>query len=474
MFSLNFFNSEIFHYLNCHYQGGEAYCQSTEVDLQNSPATYNFTSHFPEKKEHFDHFFNQIASSSQFLGFFQESACQLDLKVIEDIEGKDFIDSLQRIGFSTLAAEDFIKQLKLVIFVNRITLEELAKELKKLNFFPSEVEIFIKRLQLIYFVKKIESVGFKVLNQDVRLGLVLEHSSLAPWVIKKNHSFSCDDQQKLRRIYKLIQAPNIPTHLLNSDNKSENWTTLNLEIYHDYRNPLRVEVAKRGQEWINRLGLDRIQVVKEYLYYLPGSSDQAPLHQKTVVLSQKVSVLSGKANIEQYAYLAVNNPSELEKIVQQICVFIKYTQLIDNHLDDICFLANSNNKVVFLDCEPGNLSDITQEKNEGMQSFDRGAIPIIGLRNLQFRLKKQLIDDNIPVYEAHATQKIFDHAIDAMVNEIIEERYPIYTKIYKNLVSPFTPFIVLISSAKKIIFNYQNNLNNSNDSSSQFTISCQI
>lgn len=336
---------------------------------------------------------------------------------------------------------------------------DLESHPKKYNFveiFPEkkeELQQIFSNLQLLKIFqsssyqladsKFLENVGFKILNLQPILGLVLEDKN--GWIIKKNFS-----QYQGKRIHKGIHAPCISKKFLPAKSNTS-LATLDLDVYHDYRNPLRVEVVRRGRKWIKCLKLDRIQVAEEYLYYLPFTSDKLPLHQRTVVLSKKISILKGKANLEHYVYLALNHPEELKKIVKQICLFIKYTQLIDNHLDDICFLDDRSNRVAFVDCEPGNLSDVSQAKNEIMQTFDRGIFPIIGLRNLQFRLKKQLLDDGIDQEGSCKTQKIFDFIIDQMVEEVIEERCSLYKKIYKNFL--FNPFISLVCLVSKTAFN---------------------
>ena len=300
----------------------------------------------------------------------------------------------------------------------------------------------------IELVRKLE---FKILNANCRYGMILEHPQLGGWIIKKNYSELITQGNERQRIRKGVRATQVPSALLNSKNKAlSDLVDVTILAYHDYNNPLRVEVLQRGKYWIKKLGLNLIEVSEEYLYPLPDTSEQLPLHQRTIVLSKKIDLLDSLSSIEHYVQMAIERPSDLEILVRQICIFIKHTQIIDNHLDNIRFLANGSDTVLFMDGEPGNLRDVTHEPMAESQNYDVSVFSIVGLRNLQHRITKDLFFDEIAYESSLKTQTIFNQIIDEEVNQIIKERQCDHKKSWTHFIFPGY-FSTLLTNTSKAI-----------------------
>lgn len=282
--------------------------------------------------------------------------------------------------------------------------------------------------------KLFERLGFKQLNTNPEVGIVLEHPSLPGWLIKKNYSQSLNENKELKRSFKCIPLHNFqefPVWMLPSKEFGKKELAKAQDpvcgVPADLINPLRVVMLKRGQEWIDRLNLDKLKVAEEYLCLLPNcavAKDDKPLNKKVVVISKKEEILDNPSNLSRLVELAKKNPKELETIFQQLADFIKYNPLTDLHLFNLPFLKKASNTIFLMDGEPiGTIADAAdKDMVKYIQGFDPGFFPIAALKMLKAKIPEQLTDVPFSKREIKAIQDIVDPIIDACIQKIILER----------------------------------------------------
>ena len=287
-------------------------------------------------------------------------------------------------------------------------------------------------------------MGFRQLNPYPERGVVLEHTSFPGWLIKTNYrSIAPNGRQRWAKSVE-TKKEEFPDWMLSSEPQTDkNWAvkiydrTVKIFAHNDVINPLRVVMLENGRNWIKRLNLDRLKAAHEYLYLLPSCSMQAegevhPFHKKIVVISQKEQILGERNNLLRFAALAKNDPDKLRKIARQISLFITCNPLTDLHLNNMSFLADNSDTILFMDGEPiGWLADSSEPCTEKtFEQYDAGFYPILGLKRLQELISEQMKRQKIPRAEIQAVQQIFDEAINTRVQIIIWERKWHWIKFY--------------------------------------------
>lgn len=280
--------------------------------------------------------------------------------------------------------------------------------------------------------KLFEQIGFRQLNPNPSTGITLEHPSFEGWLIKKNYGYIVSEGVRKIRV-KAVVATNIPRWMLTPRMIAAKEAICGVKVRNDAINPLRVVMLERGRVWIEKLGLENLRTATEYLYSLsdsPTSSSstdvQKPLHDRVVVISRKVNILSNGDNIQRYAYLAQCDQPKLRSIAAQICLFITCNPLTDLALHNIRFGADNDtaDTLFFIDGEPiGWLANVyDQLTGDSLQQYDQGFFPILGLRKLQASISDQMRNMNVPQASINAVQAIFDEAIEKRIQTIILER----------------------------------------------------
>ena len=292
-----------------------------------------------------------------------------------------------------------------------------------------------------------EQMGFRQLDSDPATGIVMEHDDLRAWLIKKNYGWVIDEDGIRKKITKAVGAKNVPRWMLPPKMRSiPEGKLLGIQVPSDVINPLRVVMLKRGRHWIQTLHLKNLKAAKEYLYPLPGADpSQKPLHERVVVISKKEEILDEFENLMNFVELAKTKPEILKAIVTQICLFISCNPLTDLHLNNVRFLADDTDTLLFLDGEPiGALAEASDHKTiEAIEQYDQGFFPILGLRNLQASIAIQLGQENILENDIKTVQKIFDDAIDKRVQVLIWQRKWHWFKTYA---FHYVPGLTLIAS----------------------------
>lgn len=267
-------------------------------------------------------------------------------------------------------------------------------------------------------------LGFSQLNTNPEVGIVLEHHEFPGWLIKKNYSKARNEKKELKRTFKCVplhEIQNFPVWML----PSKEFKDLVFEAPADRINPLRVVMLKRGQEWIDRLTLDKLKVAEEYLCLLPNCSvAKEPIHKNAVVISKKEEILENPSNLSRIVELAKTNPKELETIFQQLADLIKHNPLTDLHLFNLPFLKNASNTIFLMDGEPiGTIADAAYPPMvQYIQGFDPGFFPIAALKMLKAKIPEQLKEVAFSEGDIKAIQDIVDPIIDRCVQKIISER----------------------------------------------------
>lgn len=280
-----------------------------------------------------------------------------------------------------------------------------------------------------------EKMGFRQLNPNPQGGIVLEHDLLKGWLIKKNYGWQIDDDGVKKRIAKAVGARDIPRWMLPpslQDNPKD--AILGIQLPNDVINPLRVVMLKRGRKWIKSLHLENLKAAKEYLYPLKSEETANPksLYERTVVISKKEQILDESGNLWHLAELGQSNPSKLEEIAFQICLFITCNPLTDLHMNNVRFLDDDTDTVLFMDGEPiGGLAEASDQMSiDANQKYDRGFFSILGLKKLQLSISEDMEYECIPASDIETVQKIFDEAIEKRVRVIDWERKWHWIKVY--------------------------------------------
>lgn len=271
----------------------------------------------------------------------------------------------------------------------------------------------------------LKEMGFRQLSHHPEVGLVLEHQNFEDWLIKKNYTYRRIEDQRMR-ITKEAKGYNFPWWMLPPHMQKFSKTTLmGIRVPNDVINPLRVVTLERGRQWIERLHLNHIKAATEYLYPLPlEGTDGKPLYERVVVISKKEHILTERANMLRFVELAHQRPDQLYQLARQIALFIKYTLLTDTHLNNIRFLDDQTDTVLFLDGEPiGGLADSSEQffANK-IQSYDPGFFALLGLKKLITSIPDYMESEDIPDSDIQKVQDIFNRAVKPIQAEIIRER----------------------------------------------------
>jgi hypothetical protein len=250
--------------------------------------------------------------------------------------------------------------------------------------------------------------GWEQFGGNDEYGLILGHPSLLPgWLIKKNYSASANFAGNERRLGKMIHYTSLPVWMLphshpRREDPTDETEEHSLFVPNDVINPLRVVVLQQGEQCIRELFLDCVTPCKEYIFHLPNAPTTLPLHQRTVVISEKMNIFSHRENFTHLTRLFITDREYFIKLATQICLFIKYTRMTDMHLGNLAFIRPENptelpRQVTFFDGEPlGSLFDesLLTAAEEGyapnFNEFDRGAFSLLGLLKLKRELEKKL------------------------------------------------------------------------------------
>lgn len=282
----------------------------------------------------------------------------------------------------------------------------------------------------------LKKMGFRQLSNHPDTGIVLEHEDFKGWLIKKNYGYSEEGMV----ISKAVIAKDFPWWMLppKLQGKPKN-SDIGFKVFNSEINPLRAAMSNRGQQWKERLQLDKIEVVKEYLYLLcdeETGASKKPLHERVVIISKKENILNETDNLKHFVKMAVHRPQQLKELIKQISLFIQHTFITDMHLHNIRFLVDGDihdhenaldkatDRVIFIDGEPiGALSDCTRIQTiNSIKSFDYGFFPLLGLKKLTASVREQMKDEKFPVEEIQRIQAIFDEVVNPIKEKIIRER----------------------------------------------------
>ncbi len=336
------------------------------------------------------------------------------------------------------------------IFANKVGDVSVEAVLQKLEFKNSDEEV-------------LKQIGFKQLKSKPEVGIILKHTDIPGWLIKKNyHSYK--DQNKNNWLIKKVSAPShhFPSWMLppNLQQKVKKGGEIGIRAFNGFINPLRVVMLKRGRQWIKKLHLNHLKACKEYLYRLPHPDPQLPRHCRYVVFSKEENLLNQSESLKYFAMLAETRPERLKVIVHQICLFIKHTHLTDMHIDNMRFLDDETDTLVLFDGEPiGAVSEASEENVAKIfEEYDAGFYPLLGLKKLQSSIYDSFNFMQINPNSIEKMQRIFNQEINQISQEIIAERYwhRLKEKISK---FSFTKSVLnsvanLITSISERIFSY--------------------
>ncbi|WP_042281025.1 hypothetical protein [Candidatus Protochlamydia sp. R18] len=288
-------------------------------------------------------------------------------------------------------------------------------------------------------------------------GIVLGHPLIPNFLIKQNFSITTSFAHPgSGKIFRFCSAARVPFWLCRFKDWFSQDRTKNIRVPNDVLNPLRVVTMKKARQYIKKQHLDRIEACKEYLFRLPDTATNAPIHKKYVVISKKVSILNSYDNIQKFIDLAKNNPNELAEILKQVCLVIKHTHLTDMHINNIRFAGDGSNKVYLFDGEPiGGLSDISEpDVKKLFKGTDFAFFPILGMRVLQESLKVAFSDYCFKNRDYYEVQNIFDKVIDPIVESITQDRIRYYTKIIISIICPAVPLFVIARGISNYVVNH--------------------
>jgi hypothetical protein len=305
-------------------------------------------------------------------------------------------------------------------------------------------------------LKILKEMGFRQLSHHPEVGLVLEHQDFPNWLIKKNYGYRRVEDQRLR-ITKEVKAYDFPWWMLPPHmQKFSKRTLIGMRVPNDVVHPLRVVTLERGRQWIERLSLHHIKAATEYLYSLPlEETSEKPLYERVVVISKKENILTERANMQRFVEMAHQRPNQLYQLARQIAFFIKYTLLTDTHLNNIRFLSDQTDTVLFLDGEPiGGLADLSQPRlTSTIQSFDPGFFALLGLKKLITSMRDYMESENIPSADIQRVQDIFNRAVKPIQEEIIRERRWYWIKMtIKRYVEIFCATVISMLSHMRVAY----------------------
>lgn len=305
----------------------------------------------------------------------------------------------------------------------------------------------------------LHSLGFSSIQAD-SLGIILEHSDLPGWLIKKNYGYEVQNSIK-ERIYKSVVGTDFPFWML----PSQKWDfpknkAIGIKVPNDVINPLRVVMLKRGRQWIKSLHCHFLKACKEYLYQLPDADPGKPLYQRCVVISKKEKLMTKADTMKRFIQLANQNPERLKKIAFQICHWNKHTHLTDLQFNNFQFLDETSlpekekkDIIVFMDGEPvGGLSDVSEPvMGKFLSQYDPGFFPLLGLKKLQTSLSKNIWLEDVNYKDTIKMRTIFEDAIKQSSDEIIRERkWHYYNKTYGTILGPLISLVLNVIETFKI------------------------
>lgn len=319
-------------------------------------------------------------------------------------------------------------------------------------------------LQAVEFQEKdvrlLENMGFCQLSNHEETGLVLEHPDFPEWLIKKNYGYRQVENQ-LKRITKSVSATDFPWWMLPSRLREHSKNSqIGIRVPNDVINPLRVVILERGQQCINDLGLDKVRAAKEYLYELPMLAQdevEKPWYERIVVISKKEKIVSETTNLYRFVGMAYHCPSKLIRLAKQIAYFIKYTLVTDTHLNNIRFLDDDTDTVLFMDGEPvGGLADVSEPRMaSAVQEYDPGFFALLGLKKLIISIRENMEDEGIPEKDIQEVQALFNQAVDPIKDEIIRERRWVWLKaIVDDYLINFNSALYAIVSSIRVIYQH--------------------
>jgi hypothetical protein len=309
--------------------------------------------------------------------------------------------------------------------------------------------------------KSLQERNFKILNGShyIITGIVFEPPTTSKWLIKQN--FLCAIRgQNYGVISKMVMGSNIPLWFF----PSKLWPLLKnpmrgFQIVGALINPLRVVTMQRGRNCIKALALKHICAPKEYLYPLASAKPTDALHNKYVVISEKLDIVSEEENCARLARLAAHNPSRMRQIVEELCQFILHTHLTDMHIVNIRFLKEAQDvqlgqekdQLAVIDSEPiGGLRDISQpELKIYFQGFDYALFPLLGLRKLQESTAGLMLQSGVALESALIVDKIFKEVIGKHADALIQTRRSYYAKVIVSVLCPLIPMVLLVIAAIK-------------------------
>lgn len=285
-------------------------------------------------------------------------------------------------------------------------------------------------------------------------GVTLKHrTDLKGWFIKKNFSYESDNSPE--GFIKTVTAKDFPFWMVPRSLMSA--SSLPIKILSGLTNPLRAVISERGRYWISKLKFKHVRMVEEYLYELPGTPLEYPLHRRVVALSKEEQVVSQMENLQRFVNMAKQNPEKLSEIAREICLLIKHVRLIDNQLNDIRFLDDETDTVIFLDAEPiGGMADVSSNflelTGKEFQTFDPGFFPLVGLKVLQTNISLEMTQEGIKADDIRLVQDIFDQVINQTIEGIIRERRSELIKQYSYRLCPFLPLTLLIKDTFQMTY----------------------
>lgn len=355
-------------YFNATYSSGdEIYNQPQITDIQKDFPLYSFVKHYPEKEQIIQRLFSQTVNDDD------------NVSIENILQEREFQDSdeliLKEYGFEQLNDDPNTESTNL--------LDKLIKKNKS--------------------------------------GIILQHSDLPGWLIKKNYVL-----RNGAFIFKTVSTNDFPLWMLPSDlqQKIKPGDTINLGASNAFIHLLRPAMLKRGRQWIKKLDLNHLKACKEYLYLFPHYDPDLPRYCHYIVLSKKENLLSQADSLRRFAELAKTNCKRLQIIAHQICVFIKHTLLTDMYICQLHFLDDDTDTIVLCDGEPiGAMSEISdKEAIEAFKDYDTGFFALLGLKELRSSLSKSMDCEKIDGESIKIVQDIFNKEIKQISQQIIAER----------------------------------------------------
>ena len=272
------------------------------------------------------------------------------------------------------------------------------------------------------------------------------------WLIKRNFTFDSEEEDAPALDRKIFVIPqysgfaSLPAQILFQDRQKQGLKkkeVFTLTVPGDAINPLRAHVAREGREAIkaNPKKFNKLFVPKTYLFPIPDASKTAPLHDRYVVATEKLEVMSTEKTLQTWIELARTEEGSqtLRKILTQICRLNKQMRITDLCIDKIAAMKGEyEGRYAFIDTEPaGGWADISQPKLVAMHqgrftTWDPAAFTLIGLRTLRDSvvaklnsMHKQSLVKNAKI---EPLTKILDEVIGGEITRIVRQRKSMYRK----------------------------------------------